>query len=154
MAWIKALGASLALAAALGCSGAPGDDEDIPFYLTENQMKAAIVSDAKWKGLLESAQKENPETPVMYVDITKRVCKKHEDPAPLHMFVLHNPSSDYVPENRYTEVAYYCMQDYMWYYRYISADKKTDVILGPYFVARQPQGGGAEYQRGGPKQHE
>jgi hypothetical protein len=153
MAWLKAVGPSLILAAALvGCEGSP-EDEDEPYYMMENQMRAAMLSDAKRLSLLEKATSPNPEMAIMYIDIAKRVCKKHEEPAPLHMWVMHTASSSYVPKEQFTEVAYYCMQDYMWYYRYISADKKTDVIMGPYFVERQPQGGGAEYRRGGPAPH-
>ncbi len=152
MSRFKTFGTCLAALAVWGCEGSP-DEEDAPYYMLENQMKAAMLADARDKQLLEKARSPSPEPAVMYVDIVKRTCKKHEEESPLHMWIMHSPSSSYIPNEQFTEVAYYCMQDYMWYYRYISYDKKTDVILGPYFVERQPQGGGPDFRRGGPIQH-
>lgn len=150
MARFKALCAGLIVLAA--CEGAP-DEEHAQYYLMESQMHAAMLSDARRLELREQARKGEPSTPVMWIDIIKRHCKKHEEPEPLHMWPFPTNRASYIPEEQYTEVAYYCMQDYMWYYRFVSPDKKTDVILGPYFVERMPQGGGPDYRRGGPIQH-
>jgi hypothetical protein len=144
--------AGLIAAVLSGCHGDP-TEEDEPYFFTENQMKGAMITDAKERGLLDKARNGEPSTLVVWIDLIKRQCKRHDHEVPINMFMMHNPGSDYIPDNKYTELAYYCMEDQMWYYRYISPDKKSDVLLGPFFVERRPAGGGPDYRRGGPLPH-
>jgi hypothetical protein len=132
------------------------EPEQEPYYHTPNQIRGAITYQAKAQNLKAQAEKASESTPVMWFDLTQGVCKNphsqsHQEAAGLQQFVLHSAVTSYIPEEQYTEIAYYCQEDLIWYYRYVSRDRKKNILLGPFLIERSPVGGGFEGPKGPPR---
>jgi hypothetical protein len=137
------------IAALAGCCA--GGDPHAPFYLSPTDVRSAIVTDRIKLGLLDKARKGDPSTTLVDFDLATRKCREHDET--LRVFLLHDRRTSYIPEEQYDEVAFICPKDHCWFYQYLSPDRKITAIYGPYWVVRQPTGGGPGYERGGPAIH-
>lgn len=99
--------------------------------LNRSQVRAGIRAESFALGCREAVLRgEGLRAPTEF-DIGAMVCRR--DKTALELVVLREPNY----KDRFTESAYYCPKERIWYYRYTSEDGKVDGFLGPYLLQRE-----------------
>lgn len=149
MAGMRRFALSMALAAAVGCTLDPPEGGGGEYYMLRSQMVGAIIRKARQEDLLGKARRGEPGVTTMTFDLKRFVCdgsylarfgRRPHEPTRLDRHVLHSKDAYYEASQKYDEIAYFCMQDYVWYYQY--KDKEREVIYGPFLVDVPKLGGG------------
>jgi len=140
VAWSKVRTACLTIVAAavsMACGCPFGhDDEDLSEPFTPRMMVARVWAFAKEHDIVKRAQ-AGEKAPYSWFDMDKRVCLygEHEDTdGKLGGDILWRPDNSFKTEERYTLVGFFCFEHKIFYYRFITEDRRTDVVLGPYTV--------------------
>lgn len=141
MAWSKigTAGVTIVAAAIFMTCGCPfvGHDEEIPKDpFTPRHLVARMRAFAREHDIVRRAQ-AGEKTPYSWFDTDRMVClygKHSETDGKLGGDVLWRPTDSYKVEERYTLVGFFCFEHKIFYYRYISEDRRVDAMLGPYTI--------------------